>query len=179
MALFGYFSVLLLPICLFATFSSAADPFAFFDFEVSYITASPLGVPQQVCFPWILLPSAIFFLKLCCFFFPVLGALFRCMADGLVLDFESVWIFCCRSSWYADMFCRNRVHCSNWAESNWRKTISYWLLWFLPWVLQVIAINGKFPGPTINVTTNNNVVINVRNKLDENLLMHWLVLFDF
>lgn len=40
-------------------------------------------------------------------------------------------------------------------------------------VVQVIAINGKFPGPTINVTTNNNVVVNVRNKLDENLLIHW------
>ncbi|XP_023550916.1 monocopper oxidase-like protein SKU5 [Cucurbita pepo subsp. pepo] len=78
------FFIFLLPICLFVTLSSAADPFAFFNFEVSYITASPLGVPQQV-----------------------------------------------------------------------------------------IAINGKFPGPPINVTTNNNVVINVRNKLDESLLMHW------
>ncbi|CAN1748063.1 Monocopper oxidase-like protein SKU5 [Linum perenne] len=63
---------------------TAEDPFAFYDFEVSYITASPLGEPQQV-----------------------------------------------------------------------------------------IAINGKFPGPTINVTTNYNVVVNVRNKLDEHLLMHW------
>ncbi|CAL9057292.1 monocopper oxidase-like protein SKU5 [Musa acuminata AAA Group] len=27
---------------------SAGDPFAYFDFDVSYITASPLGVPQQV-----------------------------------------------------------------------------------------------------------------------------------
>ncbi|KAK4389446.1 Monocopper oxidase-like protein SKU5 [Sesamum angolense] len=31
----------------------------------------------------------------------------------------------------------------------------------------------KFPGPTLNVTTNNNVVVNVRNKLDEGLLIHW------
>ncbi|KVH90171.1 Cupredoxin [Cynara cardunculus var. scolymus] len=38
---------------------------------------------------------------------------------------------------------------------------------------QVIAINGKFPGPTINSTTNNNVVVNVRNKLDENVLITW------
>ncbi|KAL7241832.1 hypothetical protein ACSBR1_014423 [Camellia fascicularis] len=38
---------------------------------------------------------------------------------------------------------------------------------------QVIAINGHFPGPIINVTTNNNVVVNVRNKLDEDLLMTW------
>ncbi|KAK6121909.1 hypothetical protein DH2020_044334 [Rehmannia glutinosa] len=37
----------------------------------------------------------------------------------------------------------------------------------------VIAVNGKFPGPVINVTTNYNVVVNVRNKLDENLLMTW------
>ncbi|MBA0835091.1 hypothetical protein Goarm_007396, partial [Gossypium armourianum] len=41
----------------------------------------------------------------------------------------------------------------------------------------VIAINNKFPGPTINSTTNNNVVINVRNKLDESLLLHWWDLY--
>ncbi|GLT40288.1 hypothetical protein SLA2020_144340 [Shorea laevis] len=62
----------------------AADPFVFYDFKVSYITASPLGVPQQV-----------------------------------------------------------------------------------------IAINGNFPGPLINATTNNNVVVNVKNELDENLLLTW------
>ncbi|KAL0400894.1 UNVERIFIED_CONTAM: Monocopper oxidase-like protein SKU5 [Sesamum latifolium] len=62
----------------------AADPFAYFDMELSYITVSPLGVPQQV-----------------------------------------------------------------------------------------IAVNGKFPGPVINVTTNYNVVVNVKNKLDEDLLMTW------
>lgn len=45
--------------------------------------------------------------------------------------------------------------------------------------LQVIAINNKFPGPTINVTTNNNVAVNVRNKLDESLLIHWYVDFLF
>lgn len=28
--------------------SNAADPFAYFDWDVSYITASPLGVPQKV-----------------------------------------------------------------------------------------------------------------------------------
>jgi hypothetical protein len=31
-----------------AAAAQAADPFAFFDWDVSYITASPLGVPQQV-----------------------------------------------------------------------------------------------------------------------------------
>ncbi|CAN0842063.1 Monocopper oxidase-like protein SKU5 [Linum grandiflorum] len=77
-------AVLLVVLLHLVSFSSAGDPYAFFNFEVSYITASPLGEPQQV-----------------------------------------------------------------------------------------IAINGKFPGPTVNVTTNDNVVINVRNKLDENLLLHW------
>ncbi|XAR71806.1 L-ascorbate oxidase [Bertholletia excelsa] len=38
---------------------------------------------------------------------------------------------------------------------------------------QVIAVNGAFPGPILNVTTNNNVVVNVTNKLDENLLITW------
>ncbi|CAL5366966.1 unnamed protein product [Camellia sinensis] len=38
---------------------------------------------------------------------------------------------------------------------------------------QVIAVNGTFPGPTFNVTTNDNVVVNVNNKLDENLLITW------
>ncbi|KAJ7944774.1 monocopper oxidase-like protein SKU5 [Quillaja saponaria] len=84
MALSRVLSLCLAHICLFASVCFAADPFVFYNFDLSYITASPLGVPQQV-----------------------------------------------------------------------------------------IAINGKFPGPTINVTTNNNVVVNVRNKLDENLLIHW------
>ncbi|KAL9993625.1 putative L-ascorbate oxidase [Helianthus debilis subsp. tardiflorus] len=38
---------------------------------------------------------------------------------------------------------------------------------------QVIAVNGKFPGPTLNVTTNYNVVVNVKNRLDESLLITW------
>ncbi|KAB2622485.1 monocopper oxidase-like protein SKU5 [Pyrus ussuriensis x Pyrus communis] len=84
MASLRFLTVLLIHICLFVSFSSAEDPNVFYQFEVSYITASPLGVPQQV-----------------------------------------------------------------------------------------IAINGNFPGPTINATTNNNVIVNVRNKLDENLLMTW------
>ncbi|KAJ0113641.1 hypothetical protein Patl1_03120 [Pistacia atlantica] len=38
---------------------------------------------------------------------------------------------------------------------------------------QVIGINGQFPGPILNVTTNWNVVINVKNDLDEPLLLTW------
>ncbi|XP_031267899.1 monocopper oxidase-like protein SKU5 [Pistacia vera] len=38
---------------------------------------------------------------------------------------------------------------------------------------QVIGINGQFPGPILNVTTNWNVDINVKNDLDEPLLLTW------
>ncbi|PON89473.1 Copper-resistance protein [Trema orientale] len=38
---------------------------------------------------------------------------------------------------------------------------------------QVIAVNGKFPGPRINATTNYNVIVNVFNELDEDLLLTW------
>ncbi|XP_057425014.1 monocopper oxidase-like protein SKU5 isoform X2 [Lotus japonicus] len=38
---------------------------------------------------------------------------------------------------------------------------------------QVITINGLFPGPLINATTNDNVHINVFNGLDEPLLFTW------
>uniref|UniRef100_M4F0T5 L-ascorbate oxidase n=1 Tax=Brassica campestris TaxID=3711 RepID=M4F0T5_BRACM len=38
---------------------------------------------------------------------------------------------------------------------------------------QVILINGQFPGPNINSTSNNNVIINVFNNLDEPFLLTW------
>uniref|UniRef100_A0A9I9D9I4 L-ascorbate oxidase homolog n=1 Tax=Cucumis melo TaxID=3656 RepID=A0A9I9D9I4_CUCME len=40
---------------------------------------------------------------------------------------------------------------------------------------QGILINGQFPGPNINSTTNNNLVINVFNNLDEPFLLHWYI----
>lgn len=38
---------------------------------------------------------------------------------------------------------------------------------------QVILINNEFPGPAINSTSNNNIVINVFNHLDEPFLFTW------
>ncbi|KAK7359897.1 hypothetical protein VNO77_01864 [Canavalia gladiata] len=38
---------------------------------------------------------------------------------------------------------------------------------------QGILINGQFPGPTIEAITNDNIVINVINKLDEKFLLTW------
>lgn len=40
---------------------------------------------------------------------------------------------------------------------------------------QVILINNEFPGPNINSTSNNNLVINVFNNLDEPLLFTWYI----
>ncbi|WOL16196.1 L-ascorbate oxidase [Canna indica] len=38
---------------------------------------------------------------------------------------------------------------------------------------RVILINGQFPGPDINATSNNNVIVNVFNFLDEPFLISW------
>lgn len=38
---------------------------------------------------------------------------------------------------------------------------------------QVILINGEFPGPNINSTSNNNIVLNLFNNLDEPFLLTW------
>ncbi|KAL0390414.1 UNVERIFIED_CONTAM: L-ascorbate oxidase [Sesamum calycinum] len=38
---------------------------------------------------------------------------------------------------------------------------------------QGILINGQFPGPAINCTSNNNIVVNVFNQLDEPFLLTW------
>ncbi|XLU41649.1 hypothetical protein S245_036463, partial [Arachis hypogaea] len=38
---------------------------------------------------------------------------------------------------------------------------------------QGILINGQFPGPTIDGITNDNIVVNVINKLDEKFLITW------
>uniref|UniRef100_A0A5B7AEZ3 L-ascorbate oxidase n=1 Tax=Davidia involucrata TaxID=16924 RepID=A0A5B7AEZ3_DAVIN len=38
---------------------------------------------------------------------------------------------------------------------------------------QAILINGQFPGPNINCTSNNNIVVNVFNNLDEPFLLTW------
>ncbi|VAH65334.1 unnamed protein product [Triticum turgidum subsp. durum] len=38
---------------------------------------------------------------------------------------------------------------------------------------KMILINGEFPGPTINCTSNNNIIVNVFNQLDQPLLFTW------
>ncbi|KAL8143365.1 hypothetical protein V2J09_016397 [Rumex salicifolius] len=38
---------------------------------------------------------------------------------------------------------------------------------------QVILINGQFPGPSIQTVTNENIVLNLINKLDEPFLLTW------
>jgi len=54
----------LLCLALLSAVSFAADPFVSYDFRVSYLTASPLGVPQQVrCFthlPFLKISGSVF-----------------------------------------------------------------------------------------------------------------------
>ncbi|KAL5713445.1 hypothetical protein ACHQM5_015517 [Ranunculus cassubicifolius] len=38
---------------------------------------------------------------------------------------------------------------------------------------QVILINGKFPGPQLDVVTNDNIILNLINKLDQPFLLTW------
>ncbi|XP_010255119.1 PREDICTED: L-ascorbate oxidase homolog isoform X2 [Nelumbo nucifera] len=38
---------------------------------------------------------------------------------------------------------------------------------------QVILINGQFPGPRLDVVTNDNIVLNLINKLDQPFLLTW------
>ncbi|XP_019195536.1 PREDICTED: L-ascorbate oxidase homolog [Ipomoea nil] len=38
---------------------------------------------------------------------------------------------------------------------------------------QVILINGQFPGPRLDLVTNDNVILNLINKLDQPLLLTW------
>lgn len=44
--------------------------------------------------------------------------------------------------------------------------------------LQVITINGMFPGPLINATTNDVVRVNVFNNVDEPLLITWYIILS-
>jgi FtsP/CotA-like multicopper oxidase with cupredoxin domain len=39
--------------------------------------------------------------------------------------------------------------------------------------LQGILINNQFPGPQIEAVTNDNLIINVFNKLNEPFLLSW------
>lgn len=63
MALSRFFGLFVIHIALLSSSCFAGDPFVFYDFEVSYITASPLGVSQQVCsFTTLFLSSFTFLL---------------------------------------------------------------------------------------------------------------------
>lgn len=42
-------------------------------------------------------------------------------------------------------------------------------------ILQVILINGQFPGPKLDIVTNDNIILNLINKLDQPFLLTWFV----
>ncbi|KAL0377757.1 UNVERIFIED_CONTAM: L-ascorbate oxidase [Sesamum radiatum] len=51
-------------------------------------------------------------------------------------------------------------------------TVTYGTKWVLgPEDQQIILINGQFPGPTLEAVTNDNIILNIVNKLDEPFLL--------
>ncbi|KAJ4714953.1 L-ascorbate oxidase-like [Melia azedarach] len=52
-------------------------------------------------------------------------------------------------------------------------TVTYGTLSPLGVPQQVILINGQFPGPSLDVVTNDNIILNLINKLDEPFLLTW------
>ncbi|KAI3721652.1 hypothetical protein L2E82_32669 [Cichorium intybus] len=83
------------------------------------------------------------------------------MFKKLVLSFVFVsWLFVVR------------VHCEDpYVFFKWHVTFGNLSLVGVP--QQVILINGKFPGPTINCSTNENIVVNVFNEINEPILFTW------
>ncbi|XP_062155624.1 L-ascorbate oxidase homolog [Alnus glutinosa] len=52
-------------------------------------------------------------------------------------------------------------------------TVTYGTLYPLGVPQQVILINGQFPGPRLDVVTNDNIILNLINKLDQPFLLTW------
>ncbi|KAK4783975.1 hypothetical protein SAY86_018343 [Trapa natans] len=52
-------------------------------------------------------------------------------------------------------------------------TVTYGTIYPLGVPQQVILINGQFPGPRLEVVTNDNIVLNLFNKLDQPFLLTW------
>ncbi|WZZ72866.1 L-ascorbate oxidase homolog isoform X1 [Brassica napus] len=52
-------------------------------------------------------------------------------------------------------------------------TVTYGVISPLGVPQQVILINGQFPGPKLEVVTNDNIILNLINKLDQPFLLTW------
>ncbi|XP_077224607.1 L-ascorbate oxidase homolog [Tasmannia lanceolata] len=52
-------------------------------------------------------------------------------------------------------------------------TVTYGTISPLGVAQQVILINGQFPGPRLDVVTNDNIILNLINKLDDPFLLTW------
>lgn len=93
MAFYRALVLFVVDIVLLLEFCFAEDPSAFYNFEVSYITASPLGVPQQVClFFFKSLCVYLIFEQLLCIstlsgFFQAAFFVLLPVTTGLALDF--------------------------------------------------------------------------------------------
>ncbi|CAN1225285.1 L-ascorbate oxidase homolog [Linum grandiflorum] len=79
-------------------------------------------------------------------------------ADRLAASYQSYDVFACKR------LLRNEIPCS-------KKLLSFLTVWSLQ--VQAILINGQFPGPPIDAVTNDNILVNVVNKLDVPFLVTW------
>ena len=79
------------------------------------------------------------------------------------------------NKWYSNIFSQNPMKRDSW---NW-----WWLCFaslnlcflLLLCFMQIITINGMFPGPLINAPANDNIHVNVFNDMDESLLITWYI----
>ncbi|KAG0624326.1 hypothetical protein M758_3G240000 [Ceratodon purpureus] len=110
------------------------DPDIMLVWNVSYVTMSPLGKPQQVRLPYSVYIDLLAWEIEACQFKQKLHLILQVT---MMSDLEKV----------------SRLRCKM--------------------QLEVIAINGEFPGPRIAARTNDVVEVNVFNRLDEPLLFTW------
>ncbi|KAK9282113.1 hypothetical protein L1049_005025 [Liquidambar formosana] len=80
---------------------------------------------------------------------------------------------CCSFFFFLPLICLVKVALAGDPYVFYDWTVSYVTASPLGVKQQVIGINRQFPGPILNVTTNWNVVVNVKNDLDEPLLLTW------
>lgn len=81
----------LIHICLLLTLCFAEDPFVTYSFEISYITASPLGVPQQVCS--LSLCASFFYILLASAFSTLILEGFLSPCGCLIFNFSNMSLF--------------------------------------------------------------------------------------
>lgn len=75
------------------------------------------------------------------------------------------------NKWYSNIFFKTPWKGIAGIGGGFVSLLWIWVFFFV--FMQIITINGMFPGPLINATTNDNIHVNVFNDMDESLLITW------